>query len=152
METDNLIHPPKEESLEEKFARERIEWSQKVSDMSAKMKNIYEIPELMTYLYTERQRAAEYYHYLVSLMIKLNKKYNAEYAIKQDYYTNKVQVRYPNESVKHNRILVDLGDLFEKRAMIDNHSKYINQTITSIDAIIYAISRRVEIENLARGK
>ena len=141
-----------EESLEEKFARERLEWSQKIEDMSSKMKKVFEIPELMTTLYTERQRAVEYYHYLISLMINQSRKYNAAYAERFDYYTHKAQVRYPNESTKHNRIQVDLADLVEKRAVLDNHSKFINQCITTVDNIIYAIPRRVEIEQISRGK
>jgi hypothetical protein len=149
---NNIIHPPKEETLEEKFARERLEWSQKIEDMSAKMKNVMAVAELMTTLYTERQRAVEYYHYLISMLIPMNRKYNAAYAERFDYYTTKVQVRYPNEATKHNRIQVDLADMIEKRAMVDNHSKFIDKTISTIDNIIFAIPKRVEIEQISRGK
>jgi hypothetical protein len=154
METDydNIIHPPKEESLAEKFARERLEWSEKITVMSAKMKNVMAVAELMTTLYTERQLAVEYYHYLISMLIPMNRKYNAAYAERFDYYTTKVQVRYPNEATKHNRIQVDLADMIEKRAMVDNHTKFIDKTISTIDNIIFAVPRRVEIEQISRGK
>lgn len=141
-----------EKTLEEKFAEERIEWTIKIANMSAKMKRVFDIPELMTELYSERQRCVEYYHYLISLMIKLNRDYNIKYAERHDYYTNKVQIRYANESSKHNKILADMADLVEKRAIIDNHSKCMDKTISSLDAIIYAISKRVEIEQISRGK
>lgn len=149
---DNIIHPSKEETLDEKFARERLEWSEKVAEMSAKMKQIFSIPELMTYLYTERQRAVEYYHYLISLMIGMNKTYHKAYDERYDFYTHKAQVRYPNESTKNNRILVDLADQFEKRAMVDNHSKFVEKTISTLDNLIFAIPKRVEIEQISRGK
>lgn len=142
----------KEESLEERFAREREEWSEKIAQISKKMKQVFDIPELMTTLYTERQRAAEYYHYLITLIIGMNKKYNAAYAERYDYYTTKAQVRYPNESTKHNRILVDLQDMVEKREMVNNHSKFIDRTIGTLDNIIFAIPKRVEIEQISRGK
>ena len=142
---------PKEESLEDKFARERLEWSGKIDEMTKKVKPVFEIPELMTYLYTERQRAIEYYHYLISLMITMNRKYNAAYMERQEYYTTKAQIRYPNESTKHTKILVDLADMVEKRAVVDNHSKFMTQTISTIDNIIWAIPKRVEIEQIARG-
>jgi len=141
-----------EESLEERFERERLEWSDKIAQISKKMKQIFDIPELMTTLYTDRQRAVEYYHYLISLMIGMNKKYNALYAERYEYYTVKSQVRYPNESTKHNRIQVDLANIIEQRAQFDNHSKFISQCITTIDNVIYAIPRRVEIEQISRGK
>lgn len=151
--SNDIIHPEiKEESLEERFARERKEWNGKVVEISKNLKNVFEIPELMTTLYTERQRALEYYHYLISLLIGMNKKYNAAYSEKFDYYTNKAQIRYPNESTKHTRILTDLADMVEKRAIVDNHSKFILSTISTIDNIIYAIPKRVEIEQISRGK
>jgi hypothetical protein len=150
----DIIHPDVqlEESLEDRFARERLEWSEKIAEISKKMKQVFEIPELMTTLYTDRQRAVEYYHYLVGLMIGINRKYNAAYAEKYDFYTNKVQIRYPNESTKHNRIMTDLADIVQKRATIDNHSKFIDRTIGTIDNIIFAIPKRVEIEQISRGK
>jgi hypothetical protein len=149
---NNIIHPPKEETLEEKFTRERLEWSQKIEDMSSKMRNVMAVAELMTTLYTDRQRAVEYYHYLISMIIPMNRKYNAAYAERFEYYTTKAPIRYPNEATKHNRIQVDLADMIEKRAMVDNHSKFIDRTISTIDNIIFAVPRRVEIEQISRGK
>jgi hypothetical protein len=151
---NDIIHPSvkMEESLDNRFARERLEWSQKIDEISKQLKQVLGIPELMTTLYTDRQRAVEYYHYLISLLISMNKTYNKAYAEKYDYYTHKVQVRYPNESIKNNRILTDLGDMIEKREMVNNHSKFILSSIQTIDNVIYAIPRRIEIENIARGK
>lgn len=147
-----FTHTEIDDSLEQRFEKERLEWSDKIAQISKKMKQIFEIPELMTTLYTDRQRAVEYYHYLISLMIGMNKRYNASYAERHDYYTTKSQIRYPNESTKHNRILVDLQDMVEKREMVNNHSKFIDRTISTLDNIIFAIPKRVEIEQISRGK
>ena len=143
---------PPQESLEERFNSERLTWNDKIKEMSSKMKQVFEIPELMTTLYTERQRAVEYYHYIISLMIGLNRKYNASYAERQDYYTTKSPIRYPNESSKHNKILVDLADIVEKREMLNNHSRFIDRTISTLDNLIFAVPKRVEIEQISRGK
>ena len=146
---DNL---EQQESLEERFSRERLEWSEKIAEISLKLKNIVAIAELMTTLYTERQRAVEYYHYIISLLNGLNKIYNKSYAEKYDYYTTKSQIKYPNETTKVNKIHVDLADIIEKRQALDNHSKFISSTIQTLDNIIFAIPRRVEIEQILRGK
>ena len=143
---------PKEETLEEKFSRERLEWSQKIQEMSSEMKKVFNIPELMTNIYTERQRATEYYHYLISVMIKLNREYKKQYSERYDYWTFKAQIRYSNQGVLNNKIITELGDLVEKREAIENHSKFIQSTVSSIDNIIYGISKRVEIEQISRGK
>lgn len=141
-----------EDSLITRLEKERIEWTGKVETMSEQMKRIKEIPDLMTVVYTERQRAVDYYHYLVSLLIKINKKYRASYAERHDYWTFKAQIRYPNETSKNNKILSELATLVDKRETIENHSKFINSTISTIDNLIYAIPRRVELEQISRGK
>ena len=143
---------PKEETLETRFARERLEWSEKIAQMGQKVARLMEIPDLMTTLYTERQRAIEYYHYLMSLLIGVNKTYRKQYADKYDFYTLKSQIRYPNESTKNNRILVDLAELIERRETLENHAKFILATSNTIDNIVYAVQRRIEIENISRGK
>jgi hypothetical protein len=143
---------PKDESLEDKFARERLEWSQKVQDMSEQMKNVLKVSELMTTVYTERQRCVEYYHYLISVLIKINKDYRKQYADRHDFWSYKSQIRYPNAGALNNKIQTELADLYEKRELIDNHSKFIDKTVGTIDNLIYAIPRRIEIEQISRGK
>jgi hypothetical protein len=141
-----------EEPLAKRLEKERLEWLEKIRACSKSMKQIFEIPELMTTLYTERQIAVDYYHYLISLLVDVNRKYNSSYAERFDHYTNKAQVRYPTESSKHNRIQVDLADLVEKRELLQIHSKYILSTIQTLDNIIFAIPKRIEIEQISRGK
>lgn len=142
----------KKETLDDQFARERLEWSTKVENMGFQMKKVTNIPELMTEVYTERQLCVEYYHYLISVLIKLNRKYKKEYADKYDYWSFKSQIRYPNESAKNNKIQTELADSLIQRETVENHSKYIDKTISTIDNIIYAIPKRIELEQISRGK
>lgn len=143
---------PKEETLEDKFSRERLEWSDKVAEMSEQMKSVLKVSELMTDIYTERQRCVEYYHYLLSILIKINREYRKNYAERWDYWSYKSQIRYPNNTALDNKIKTELADILEKRELIDNHSKFIDKTVGTIDNIIYAIPRRIEIEQISRGK
>lgn len=140
------------ESLSDKFSSERFQWTSKIKNMSEYFKNVIKISELMHMVYTERQLAVEYYHYLVSLIIKINKVYKKSYAEKYDFYSWVSQKRFPNEATKNNQIQSELGDILEKREMIDNHMKFIDSTIKSIDNIIYGMKSRIEIEQIARGK
>lgn len=140
------------ETLESKFARERLEWSGKLESMSAQMKDVFKVSELQTTIYTERQRAVEYYYYLLSVLSKVSKSYRKQFAEKYDYYSFKSQIRFPNEKVKEIQILSEIGDIVEKREALDNHSKFMNSTIESIDKLIYGIKYKVEIEQISRGR
>jgi len=143
----------KKETLIERCERERLEWTNKIKEMSNKMKDIFRVSaELMTEIYTERQRAVEYYHYLISILSKINKKYRIQWVQKYDHYSYKSQKRFPNEKTKEMQILSEMGEILDTREIIDNHSKFINSTISTLDNIIYGIKYKVEIENISRGK
>lgn len=143
---------PEKESIEDKFSRERLEWSGKVAEMSEQMKSVLKVSELMTDIYTERQRCVEYYHYLLSILQKINREYRKKWDERWVYWTHKSNIRYPNETQKGNKIQVELEPILEKREAIENHSKFMDKTIGTIDNIIYAIPRRIEIEQISRGK
>ncbi len=140
------------DTLEERFFRERMAWSGKIKEMSAKLSKTALVAELMTEIYTERQRALEYYHYIISLLIKINKNYNKSYSEKYKFYSYTSQERFPNETSKNMRILAELADLKEKREVLDNHSKFMDGTTKTIDNIIFGLKSRIEIEQIARGK
>lgn len=141
----------KRESIQDQFSRERIEWNEKIKTMSAQIKRTLDLAELMTSVYTERQQCVEYYHYLLSILLKLNMKYRKEYAEKYDFWTTKSQIRYPNESTKVNKILSEMSKIQEEKETVENHSNFIKATIATIDNIIYVIPRRIDLEHLARG-
>ena len=142
----------KPDTLESRFAEERSNWINMIDEMSQQMKKVFDIPDLMTRIYTERQRAVDYYHYLLHILIKTNKEYRAKYAERYDYYTYKSPIRYPNESSKNNKIMSELGDMVERRETIEGHSKFILSSISTIDNVIYAIPKRIEIDQIQRGK
>lgn len=139
-------------SMEERFAKERIDWGTKIKELSGKMKNIVDMSALMTTIYTERQLAVEYHYYLLTLIIKINKTYRKQYSDKYDYYTYKSQKRFPNERNKEIQIMSELGSILSTKEHLENHQKFIENTIKSIDQIIYGIKSRVEVEQIMRGK
>ena len=141
-----------EDSITLRFSNERIEWTRKVKEMSLLLKRLPDVISLQSSIYTERQLAVEYYHYLISLLQKINKSYTKQYAEKYDYYSNKSQRRFPNERNKELQIISELGDLKLKKDAIENHSKFILGVTTTLDNIIYGIKSRIDIENILNGK
>lgn len=147
-----IIKSEEQVSVEKRFEKERLEWTSDVKEMAMKLKKIHETAELMTTIYSQRQKAHEYYHYLVSLLIKINRDYKKQWAIKYEFYTYKGQQRFPNESTKTSQINADLADVVMKREVFDNHMQFMAGTIKTMDNIIFGIKTRVEIEQIARGK
>jgi hypothetical protein len=141
-----------ETTLTERFNKERLDWTNIVKQLSSYLKKIDKVGELMAVIYTERQKATEYHHYLVSLAIKFSKSYKTKFAERYDFYTYKSQKRFPNETTKTNQIYVDLKNLVEKRENLDNHIKFMESTIKNIDNIVYGMKTRVDVENILRGK
>lgn len=140
------------ETLQARFDRERIEWSAKIKGMSSKLSKVLSTAELMTEIYTERQRALEYYHYLISLLIRINKNYNKSYSDKYKFYKYEAQERLPNDKLIQIRVNAELEDIKEKREIMDNHAKFMDGTVKTIDNIIFGIPKRVEIEQISRGR
>lgn len=138
-------------TIDQQFENERLKWEGVVKSMSSQLKRIASVGELMTTIYTERQQAVEYYHYLLSVLIKLNAGYRREYAEKYDFWTTKSQIRYPNESTKVNKILSEMVGITMKKEKVENHANFMKNTIAGIDNIIYAIPRRIEIEKMING-
>ena len=115
------------------------------------MKSVLKVSELMTEVYTQRQICLEYYHYLISILIKINRTYKARYGERWDYWSFQSQIRYPNAGALNNKIETELSDILEKRQLVENHSKFILGSCSTIDNLIYAIPKRIEIDKIARG-
>jgi hypothetical protein len=48
--------------------------------------------------------------------------------------------------------MADLAPTVSLRDQIENHSKFIDKTVGTMDNIIFGIKNRVEIEQILRGK
>ena len=152
LQNENKAQEAKELSLDERFAKERLEWTNKVHDMSQKIKSIDNLASLQVDVYTERQRAVEYHHYLISILSQLGRAYRKQYSERYDFHSYKSDKRFTNEKTKELHILSEIGEIVRKRETIDNHTKFIDNTIKTIDNLIYGIKYRIEIEQIKRGQ
>jgi len=146
------VAPVEKSSLEDTFTKEREKWVKKIQAMSAKLKNILDIQILMVNIYSDRQMAIEYYHKLLSLLVKVNKEYRSQYTTKYNHYSFNSQKRFPNETTKNNQILSEMEDIISKKESMNNMLKYIENTVKTIDNIIYGMKYRIEIEQISRGQ
>lgn len=141
---------PKED-IYSKFEKNRKIWTDSIHSLNSKLKDIKMMESLMVDVYSERQRAVDYYHYLNSILIKIIKNYKRRFMEQYEFYSTKSQLRFPNETLKTNRIQADLAIELENKDVLENHIKFISETIKTIDGIIYAINSRIKLEELMRG-
>jgi hypothetical protein len=137
------------ETIEERFAIERKQWNARISELAKKIKDINSIASLQVDVYSTRQELVEYYHYLISLISRKNIGIRERKRGRYEFYTNGYDYKL-SPSQKEMYIKVDLVELFKVRDELENHSKYIEKTMSTVDNIIFGIKHRISLEEYRR--
>jgi hypothetical protein len=66
------------------------------------------------------------------------------------YYSEEHNVRYGSNE-KTSLIEGDLSDLKKKIDIVDNHVSFVNETIKTVDHMLYGIKSRISLEEFMRG-
>ena len=154
--SDNNIQqqqPPQDPSktIEEFIAVHQEQWTTIVNDLSTKMKSIPDLIELQNLIYAKRQDALDYYFSLLGIISRMSKDYKQKYAQQYNAYKVSSQIRYNSDSAINAQIAANLADLIYQNELLDSHAKYMQETIKTIDSIIFAINNRIKIEDLING-
>jgi hypothetical protein len=136
--------------FESRFAPERTEWTERVRELSIRMKNIREIGEVQVELYSDRQKILEYSYKLGQILTKLNSNYRTEKRAKMVYYSEEHNTRY-GANEKTSLIDGDLAEIKRKIDLVDNHMSFMNETTKTIDHMLYGIKSRISLEDFMRG-
>jgi hypothetical protein len=132
------------------FEKEREEWKEKIQIISIHIKNIKTVAEAQVDLFSSRQTLLEYSHKLAQVISKLSTKERQMRAKKLKEYTESKDVRYGSNE-KTTLIEGDLAELTEKMELVENHRKYIDQTVQTVDHMLFAIKSRIALEDYLRG-
>jgi hypothetical protein len=139
-----------QENFEDTFNRERTEWTERIRELSIRMKNIREIAEVQVDLYSDRQKLLEYAYKLGQIVSRQNAKFRSDKRTKMIYYSEEHNVRYGSNE-KTSLIEGDLSDLKKKIDIVDNHVSFVNETIKTVDHMLYGIKSRISLEEFMRG-
>ena len=132
------------------FERERAEWKEKIQVISLHIKNIRTVAEAQVDLFSTRQTLLEYSYNLAQIISKLSTKERKERAKKLKEYTESKDIRYGSNE-KTALIEGDLAELRERMELVEGHRKYIDQTIQTVDHMLYGIRQRIALEDYLRG-
>lgn len=148
---DNNEQSTQPATLEEYIAQHQQQWSNVISEMNSMMKKFTDLPDLQMTIYSKRQNALDYYFNLLYQISAMSKEYKKQYAAKYNNYKVNSQIRYNSDTAINAQIAADLADVSYKLTLLENHSKYMQETIKTIDNLIYAISNRIRIEELIQN-
>lgn len=136
--------------LENEFMEEREGWTERIREMSIRMRNIREIGEVQVDLYSDRQKLLEHTHKLGQIVAKLNSKFRSEKKQKMIYYSEEHNTRYGSNEKTH-LIDGDLSEIKRKIDLVDNQTSFFNETIKTVDHMLYGIKSRIALEEFMRG-
>jgi hypothetical protein len=132
------------------FEQERGEWREKIQVISLQLKDIRTVANAQVDLFSQRQILLEYSYKLASIIAKLNSKYRTERNKKTKDYSENSSFRYGANEIK-TLIEGDLSDLVEKLELVESHRKFIDQTVQTVDHMLYGIKSRISLEDYLRG-
>lgn len=140
-----------EVTLEDYIAEHQTRWSAAVAEFSTKMKKFTDLIDLQYQIYSNRQNALDYYFSLLIKVSQLSRTYKEQYAAMYNSIKTGSQIRYSSEAAVNAQIASSLSELTYKIELLENHAKFMQETIKTIDSVIYAINNRIRIEELIQG-
>ena len=146
--TNSLVSEYSFKTLEDYILTHQQQWSAIIADLNGKMKHFADLADLQNVIYSRRQDALDYYFGMLSKISSLSRDYKLKYSQKYNYYKTQAQIRYSSEAAINAQIDSDLKDDKYQIELLDQHTKYMLETIKTIDSIIYAINNRIRIEEL----
>jgi hypothetical protein len=138
------------QDFEEQFSTERSEWTERIRELSIRMRNIREIAEVQVELYSDRQKLLEYAYKLGQILTKLNAKFRSDRRTKMVYYSEEHNTRY-GANEKTTLIDGDLSEIKRKIDVVDNQMSFLNETVKTVDHFLYGVKSRISLEEFMRG-
>lgn len=132
------------------FEKERFEWKEKIQVISLSLKSIKTVGEAQVNLFSNRQTLLEYSFKLAEIVSRLNSKLRKENSRLLKDYSERSDVRY-QANEKKTLIEGDLSDITEKIELVEGHRRYIDQTVQTVDHMLYGIRQRIALEDYMRG-
>ena len=142
-------------TLEEYIFNHQSRWSAIIAALNERTKKITDVVELQNMIYVKRQDALDYYYSLLftisSRARQFKKAYAARYAAYKTGYSSDPDIKispikFSTEAAIKSQVESDLSDSIYWNEVMENHAKYMLDTIKTIDGLIYAIRDRIKLE------
>lgn len=141
-----------QKDFESTFLEETSKYKDRISELSIRMRNIREVPEVQVELFSDRQRVLEYLHRLGQIISKLNKEMRKRRKEKLIHYgEGKSELQKMYGSNEKNVIIEgDLAELKYRIDIVNEHIGNMNETIKTIDHMLFGMKTRIQFEEFMR--
>jgi len=129
----------------EKFKLKREEITREILKSVEGMSSLKGLKEVQISMLSLRQRLLEDNHTLLEHLTVLRKKYRSERSSQMEEISTNIQTRY---QYNEKNVIIDGKTTVTKEAIdiIENQVAFFNDSIKTVDNILFGIKTRVEIE------
>ena len=133
------------QSIIKKFEARRKEASNEIYQNIEKLSSLKTLKEAQVNMLSLRQRLLEDNHNLVEHLITLRKRYRNERSVELENLSKNLQIRY--QSTEKNVVIEGkTSSTKESLEVFENQVEFFNESIKTIDNIIFGIKTRLDIE------
>jgi len=128
-----------------KFEARRSEVSKEIYQNIEKLSNLKTLKDAQVNMLSLRQRLLEDNHTLLEHLTNLRKKYRVEKATEMENISKNLQIRYQSNE---KTVVIDgrTSATREYLEIFENQVLFFNESIKTIDSIIFGIKARLDIE------
>jgi predicted nucleic-acid-binding protein len=133
------------QKISAKFQTRRSEVSKEIYENIEKLSNLKTLKEAQVNMLSLRQRLLEDNHTLLEHITTLRKKYRDDRAVEMENVSRNLQIRY---QANEKNIVIDgrTSAIKESLEIFENQIAFFNDSIKTIDNIIFGIKTRLDIE------
>lgn len=131
--------------ISEKFKEKRSEVSLEILQCVEKMASFKSLKEVQVTMLSLRQRLLEDSHTLLEHLSVIRKKYKSERSSQMENISENLQHRYQYNE-KNTIIDGKTANTKETLDLIENQVAFFNDSIKTVDNVLFGIKTRVEIE------
>lgn len=131
--------------ISKKFQDRRAEVSKEIYENIEKLSNLKTLKEAQVNMLSLRQRLLEDNHTLLEHVTLLRKKYRDERSLEMENISRNLQIRY---QANEKNVVIEgrTSSTKESLEIFENQITFFNESIKTIDNIIFGIKTRLDIE------
>lgn len=132
------------------LALQRQDYDKDIFENIKKLSSVKNLNELQINALTLRQRLLEDSHILLDKLVTLRKDYKQNRGEAYDHITNNIQIKLKTREEKSAIIEGDasVNEVRAKIEVLDNQILFYNESIKTMDQMLYGLKTRIDVEKL----